>query len=96
MATSYVYIVTNKPHGTLYLGVTSNLVQRVHQHKQGTVDSFTRKYRLTKLVYYETHDSMYSAITREKSMKRWRREWKIVIIESKNKNWQDLYYSIAN
>ena len=55
MATSYVYIVTNKPHGTLYVGITSNLVQRIYQHKQGTIDSFTKKYKLTKLVYYEIH-----------------------------------------
>jgi putative endonuclease len=96
MATSYVYIVTNKPYGTLYVGVTSNLVQRIYQHKKGTMDSFTRKYGLTKLVYYEIHESMYAAITREKSMKRWRREWKIVIVERKNKSWQDLYYSIVN
>jgi putative endonuclease len=96
MATSYVYIVTNKPHGTLYVGITSNLVQRIYQHKQGTIDSFTKKYKLTKLVYYEIHDSIYSAITREKSMKRWLRKWKIAIVERRNKDWQDLYYYIMN
>lgn len=94
MKNSYVYIVTNKKNGTLYVGVTTNLVQRIYQHKSSVVDSFTSKYKLNNLVYYEVHENLHSAIIREKSMKRWLRKWKIAIIEKNNKNWQDLYLSI--
>lgn len=91
----YVYIVTNKKEGALYTGVTSNLVQRVYQHKNGVIDCFTSKYKLDKLVYYELHDDIYQAIKREKRIKRWYRKWKIELIEKSNKNWHDLYFTIV-
>jgi putative endonuclease len=85
-----VYILTNQRHGTLYVGVTSNLAQRVWTHKEGLVDGFTKKYRLKRLVYYESFDSMHAAISREKSLKCWRRLWKIRLIEGVNPGWNDL------
>ncbi len=94
MHESYVYIVTNKRNSTLYIGVTSNLAHRIYQHKNGVVDSFTSKYKLNKLVYYEAHGDIYAAITREKSTKRWLRKWKIAAIEKDNKNWRDLYFNL--
>jgi putative endonuclease len=89
-----VYILTNKPDGTLYIGVTSNLAARIFQHKNNFVDSFSKKYNLHLLVYYEVHENMYSAITREKCLKKWNREWKIQLIESMNPVWRDLYNEI--
>ncbi len=89
-----VYIITNKPNGTLYIGVTSDLVSRVWQHKEHVVDGFTKKYDLTKLVYYEQHQTMEAAILREKQLKQWNREWKIRLIQEKNPEWFDLYESI--
>ena len=91
-----VYILANKPKGTLYIGVTSNPVQRVWQHKQDLVDGFTRRYRVHRLVWYEVHESMDSAISREKALKKWNRAWKIELIERSNPNWADLYDEIAN
>ena len=90
----YVYIVTNKKEGALYTGVTSNLIQRVYQHKNSVIDCFTSKYKLDKLVYYEQHGDIHEAIKREKRIKRWYRKWKIELIEKDNKNWQDLYFQI--
>lgn len=90
----YVYILASKPYGTLYTGVTSNLKQRVWQHKQGMIDGFTKKYDIKALVYYEIHPSAESAISREKKIKRWKRAWKIDLIENKNSGWTDLYNSI--
>ena len=95
MSEYYVYIVTNKKEGALYTGVTSNLIQRVYQHKKSVVDCFTSKYKLDKLVYYEQHDDIHEAIKREKRIKRWYRKWKIELIEKDNKNWQDLYFQIV-
>jgi len=89
-----VYIVTNEPRGTLYLGVTSNLVQRTWQHRNHLTKGFTDKYGLTHLVYYELHGNMYEAINREKAMKNWKRMWKIELIESTNPDWVDLYSQI--
>jgi len=89
-----VYILTNKPKGTLYIGVTSNLPARIYQHKNSFVDSFSKKYNLYMLAYYELHEYMYSAITREKQLKKWNREWKIQLIEKINPVWRDLYYDI--
>ena len=88
-----VYIVSNHKCGTLYVGVTSNIRFRVWQHRQRLVRGFTHKYRLTKLVYFEFHEDMPSAIEREKALKRWRRDWKIQLIESQNPGWKDLYLS---
>lgn len=90
----YVYILSNKKNGTLYIGVTSDLVRRIYQHKQKMHDGFAAKYDLTKLVYYEYHEDMYEAITREKQLKKWNRQWKIKLIESMNPQWNDLYESI--
>jgi len=89
-----VYIITNKPLGTLYIGVTSNLSQRIEQHKNGLVAGFSHKYNLKDLVYYELLDTMYSAIEREKQLKNWRREWKINLINKFNPQWLDLSYDL--
>ncbi len=89
-----VYILANKRNGTLYIGVTSNLVQSVWQHKQGLIEGFTKKYGLYILVYYELHQSMVFAITREKQLKKWNRDWKVRLIEESNSDWQDLWESI--
>ena len=86
-----VYIVTNRPKGTLYIGVTSNLVRRIHQHKTHHIEGFTRKYGTDKLVYFELFDDMETAIRREKQLKKWRRSWKIALIEKENPKWNDLY-----
>ena len=94
MKTPGIYILTNKPKGTLYIGVTSNLPARIYQHKNRFVDSFSKKYNLHRLAYYELHENMYSAITREKQLKKWNREWKIQLIEKMNPSWRDLYYDI--
>ena len=86
-----VYILANKPNGTLYIGVTSNLVQRVWQHKNDLVEGFTKRYAVHQLVWYEAHETMDSAILREKMLKRWKRAWKIRLIEEGNPSWLDLY-----
>ena len=91
----FVYIMTNKKNGTLYIGVTSNIIKRVYHHKNKLVDGFTKKYNLTKLVYYEVYETIDEAIKREKQLKNWKREWKINLIESVNPQWLDLYDSIA-
>ena len=89
-----VYILTNRRNGTLYIGVTSDLIKRIHQHKECEVDGFTKKYHTHRLVYYELHGSIYEAITRERHLKEWHRAWKIRLIEKTNPYWQDLYPSI--
>ena len=89
-----VYIMANEKRGTLYVGVTSNLVQRVWQHKQGVAEGFSLKYGTKSLVYYELHDSMESAIRREKQIKKWRRQWKLDLIFESNPGWNDLWESI--
>jgi len=86
----YVYLLSNKPYGTLYTGVTSNLLQRIYQHKNGFVDGFTKKYALHRLVYYEVHSDIHEAILREKRIKRWHRQWKINLIEQTNPQWINL------
>lgn len=91
MLQSYVYILTNRKHGTLYTGVTSNIIKRVYEHKEGLVDGFSKKYLLTKLVYYEIFSHIREAIVREKHIKKWRRVWKIELIEKANVDWHDLY-----
>jgi putative endonuclease len=91
----YVYILSNKKHGTIYIGVTNNLVRRIHEHKEKIIKSFSQKYDLTKLVYYEVFDSIVDAITREKNLKNWKREWKVELIEKMNPEWEDLYYKIV-
>jgi putative endonuclease len=86
----YVYILANKKYGTLYTGITSNLLQRLYQHKEGLAEGFTKKYTVHRLVYYEIHLDVYEAITREKRIKKWYRQWKINLIEQSNPQWLDL------
>jgi len=90
-----VYILASKRNGTLYIGVTSNLPARVWQHKNDLVEGFTQKYRVHKLVYFEMFDDMREAIQREKRLKKWRRQWKIDLIEKANPQWRDLFDEIA-
>jgi putative endonuclease len=90
----YIYILANKRNGTLYIGVTSDLIKRIWQHKEGVVDGFTKKYDLKKLVYYEQHANAESAIHREKRLKEWKRQWKLELIEKSNPEWKDLYGNI--
>jgi len=87
----YVYIMASEKNGTLYIGVTSNLLNRVSQHKNKELKGFTEKYNIKKLVYYEIFSDSLSAITREKHIKKWNREWKINLIEKDNPGWKDLY-----
>jgi putative endonuclease len=91
----YVYILTNKPNGILYVGVTNDIIRRVHEHKTKAVSGFTEKYGLDTLVYYEAHDSMESAIHREKCIKEWKRAWKVKRILENNPDWRDLYSEIV-
>ncbi len=90
-----VYILASKRNGTLYIGVTSDVVKRVYEHKNDLVEGFTKQYSVHMLVYVETHDTMESAITREKQIKEWKREWKLELIEKGNPEWKDLYDEIA-
>jgi putative endonuclease len=90
-----VYILASKRNGTLYVGVTSNLVQRVWQHKGDLVEGFTKEYGVHTLVWFETHETMESAITREKILKGWHRAWKLELIEGANPAWRDLYGEIV-
>ena len=89
-----VYVLTNKKRGTLYVGVTSDLVRRIWQHKNDQMDGFTQRYDLHRLVHYELADDMYTAISREKQLKWWRRQWKIDLIEEDNPDWNDLWPGI--
>ncbi|OJU29500.1 MAG: GIY-YIG nuclease [Nitrobacter sp. 62-13] len=92
----YVYLLASKKHGTLYLGVTNDIVRRVHEHRTKSVEGFTKRYNVDKLVWFETYDDIAHAITREKELKKWRRDWKIRLVEEDNPNWTDLYPSIAS
>ena len=91
----YVYILASRIGGTLYVGVTSELIRRVAEHKSKLVESFTEKYDVVKLVYFEQFDDPENAIKREKRLKKWNRAWKIRLIEEHNPNWEDLYPTIA-
>ncbi|MDI3469098.1 MAG: Excinuclease ABC, C subunit-like [Pseudolabrys sp.] len=91
----YVYLLTSGKYGTLYLGVTNDLVRRVHEHRTKVVRGFTSRYDVTKLVWYEVYDDPITAITREKELKKWQRDWKIRLIEDDNPNWDDLYPAIT-
>ena len=86
-----VYILASKRNGTLYVGVTSDLARRVFQHRSEAAEGFTQRYGVHRLVFAEFHDTMLDAITREKRIKRWRREWKLALIERENPQWRDLY-----
>jgi putative endonuclease len=92
----YVYILTNARNGTLYTGVTNDLLRRVWEHKNGVVEGFTKQHELEKLVWYEIHATAYDAITREKRIKAWKRDWKKRIIEEMNPYWNDLYDSLQS
>jgi len=92
----YVYILASKKNGTLYIGVTNDLIRRVYEHKNSLVDGFTKKYRVQNLVYFETCEDICSAIQREKNIKKWKRQWKIDLIEKSNQDWRDLYFGIVD
>jgi putative endonuclease len=92
---SYVYILASKIGGTLYIGVTNNLVRRVYEHREKCVEGFTKRDDVAKLVYFEVHSEIEAAITREKQMKKRNRAWKVRLIEESNPNWDDLYNQIA-
>lgn len=89
-----VYILASRRNGTLYVGVTSNLVKRVWEHRNNLVEGFTQRYQIHRLVWYELHDRMDSALKREKHLKEWQRKWKLNLIERGNPDWQDLYHKI--
>jgi putative endonuclease len=91
----YVYILASQKYGTLYTGVTNHLVRRVFEHKNGLIDGFTKKYNVNKLVYFEMHGDIREAMLREKIIKKWRRDWKINLIERNNPDWLDLYSEIC-
>ncbi len=90
-----VYMMTNRRHGTLYVGVTSRLPTRVYEHREGLIAGFTKTYGLKRLVWYEPHESMTDAIRRETSLKKYKREWKINLVEQDNPNWDDLYPALV-
>ena len=89
-----VYILSSQKNGTLYIGITHNLVKRVWEHKNEKIDGFTKKFKIHHLVYFEQHSNPESAIKREKQIKKWNRLWKIRLIEEKNPEWKDLYKDI--
>ncbi|MBI5875595.1 MAG: GIY-YIG nuclease family protein [Deltaproteobacteria bacterium] len=89
-----VYILASKKNGTLYAGITSNLIKRVWEHKNDQANGFTKKYGVHMLVWYEAHETMMSAIAREKAIKEWKRAWKLELIESMNPDWKDLYQNL--
>jgi putative endonuclease len=91
----YVYLLASRKHGTLYLGVTNNLVRRVYEHKTKAVPGFTKRHNVDRLIWFEIYDDALTAIAREKELKKWRRDWKVRLIEESNPNWVDLYEGIA-
>ncbi|MGH7039558.1 MAG: GIY-YIG nuclease family protein [Stellaceae bacterium] len=91
MSSAWVYIMTNRPNGTLYTGVTSDLARRVWEHREGVADGFTKHYGLKRLIYFEAHADIRSAIQREHNMKHWPRTWKVRLILAVNPGWDDLY-----
>lgn len=94
--TYFVYILASKKNGTLYIGVTNNLLRRIIEHKEKIIKGFTGKYNVERLVYYETFNYVNDAIKREKVLKEWNRKWKIMLIEKNNREWKDLIYDIAS
>jgi putative endonuclease len=95
MRGGWVYILTNRPNGTLYIGVTADLVRRIWQHREGLVEGFTKRYGLKMLVYAEHHEDIRTAIQRETTMKHWSRAWKVKLILENNPDWIDLYDQLA-
>ncbi|PCI59640.1 MAG: endonuclease [Gammaproteobacteria bacterium] len=96
MKAPVLYILANKRNGTLYIGVTSDLIKRIWQHKNNSVAGFTKKYNVHTLVYFEQHQEMMEAIKREKQLKKWNRSWKINLIEKGNPDWDDLYVGLID
>ena len=94
MKNYYVYILSNQRNTTLYIGITSNLIKRIWEHKNKAVRGFTEKYNVTRLVYYECYDDTEEALLREKRLKKWKRNWKIELIEKMNPEWKDLYENL--
>jgi putative endonuclease len=94
MKSFWLYIVASRPRGTLYVGMTNDLVRRIHEHREGLVDSFTKEHGVKMLVYYEQHAIAMAAIQREKNIKHWSRKWKIDLIRSLNPDWRDLWEEI--
>jgi putative endonuclease len=92
----YVYILASRKDGAIYVGMTNDLVRRIYEHRTKAVRGFTSKYNITRLVWFEIYDDPLSAISREKELKKWKRSWKIKLIEALNPQWQDLYESICN
>ncbi|MBK9443156.1 MAG: GIY-YIG nuclease family protein [Comamonadaceae bacterium] len=90
-----VYILASQRNGTLYIGVTSDIVKRIWEHKNDVVEGFTQKYKVHQLVYHEQYTDMLAAITREKQLKKWNRSWKLALIEKTNPEWRDLWNDIA-
>ncbi|MCQ8184838.1 GIY-YIG nuclease family protein [Parvularcula maris] len=90
-----VYILASHKNGTLYTGVTSNLAKRVWEHREGAIEGFTERHRVKRLVWYDVHERMESAITLEKRLKRWRRSWKLELIEEQNPEWRDLFFELG-
>lgn len=91
MRNGYVYIISNKPEGVLYIGVTSDLLKRVYEHRNHLIDGFSKRYKLCDLVYYEQFEAIEDAISREKKLKNWHRQWKINLVSTFNPYWRDLY-----
>jgi putative endonuclease len=96
MKSYYVYVLASRRNGTLYIGVTNDLVRRVYDHKNGTMEGFAKTYGIHTLVYYETYTNVHDALTREKRLKKWKRQWKIDLIEKENPDWKDLYSRIVS
>jgi len=96
MNSYYVYILASRKNGTLYIGVTNDLVRRAYDHKSNVIQGFTEKYGVHNLVYYESYTDDRDALTREKRLKKWKRQWKINLIETKNPDWIDLYEQIIS
>ncbi|HEU4851068.1 MAG TPA: GIY-YIG nuclease family protein [Telluria sp.] len=92
---AYVYMLATRRYGTLYTGITSNLIRRVHEHRQGIVPGFSKQYNVKRLVWYEVHTDVREAIAREKRLKHWKRVWKIELIQAMNPYWDDLYDEIS-
>jgi putative endonuclease len=91
----WIYILTNRPHGTLYIGVTNDIARRAWEHREGAADGFTKHYGLRMLVYMEPHERIVDAIHREKRLKSWNRAWKVALIEEVNPHWEDLYQTLV-
>jgi putative endonuclease len=91
MQSYFVYILASKQNGTLYIGVTGDLIRRIREHKDGLIEGFTKKYHVHRLVYFEQHSHIEQAIEREKQLKKWNRQWKINLIEKENPTWKDLF-----